>query len=509
MKIRYSILGILLASCATVPITAKGDYPVDYEVSLTAGGGSGEFAPYYISALRGGRLSSRNNLQAEGMVKRQMDLSDRFSYGFGIDLIGGCASSVNYERYSADDDSWTYHSVRPSAVWIQQLYADLKWRSLFVSAGLKERGSALLNNSLTSGDLTESGNARPMPQIRAGFIDFQDIPLTNGWVQIQGEAGYGKLLDDGWWEDMYNHYNYHITKKAFFNYKRLYFRTRPSERFSVTVGLQAVAKFGGTAYYYYKGELSRIMKFSSGIGTFLKMLLPYEDGGEGFYTGNHLGSWDLRARYTLNDGKQLFAYFSFPWEDGSGIGKLNGWDGLWGLEYKASETSFINGAVIEYLDFTNQSGPLHFNPGDFEGSTIPDHVSGSDDYYNNLGHNSYAYYGMSMGTPAVMAPIYNTDGYPAYKANAMRGFHVGVEGTVFPGLDYRLKGGYRKGWGSGYVLMPKPMHLAAVMLEANWRPAGIKGLTVNGRVELDRGNMPGNAFGAVVTLRYNGTLNFK
>ncbi|MDE5725984.1 MAG: hypothetical protein K2I12_08300, partial [Duncaniella sp.] len=88
MKIRYSILGILLASCATVPITAKGDYPVDYEVSLTAGGGSGEFAPYYISALRGGRLSSRNNLQAEGMVKRQMDLSDRFSYGFGIDLIG-------------------------------------------------------------------------------------------------------------------------------------------------------------------------------------------------------------------------------------------------------------------------------------------------------------------------------------------------------------------------------------------------------------------------------------
>ena len=53
------------------------------------------------------------------------------------------------------------------------------------------------------------------------------------------------------------------------------------------------------------------------------------------------------------------------------------------------------------------------------------------------------------------------------------------------------------------------MHLAAVMLEANWRPAGIKGLTVNGRVELDRGNMPGNAFGAVVTLRYNGTLNFK
>lgn len=507
MRICPSFIYGILAFSLLAPATAVAESPVDYSLSFSTGGGSGEFAPYYISSLRGGRYSSRYDVQAEGYVGKEMELDRRFSYGFGVDLIAGYSSSVDYDRYSASTESWSRHPERPSALRIQQLYGEVKWRSLFVSAGARERGSALLNNSLTSGDLVESGNARPVPQVRAGFIDFRDIPFTNGWVQIQGEAGYGIFLDDSWWEDHYNYYNYHITKDAYYNYKRLYFRTRPSERFSVTIGMQAVAKFGGTASYYNKGVLRRTEKFSADFATFVKMLFPYEDGGETFYTGNHLGSWDMRARYTLDDGKQLFAYFSFPWEDGSGIGKLNGWDGLWGLEYRAESPAVVSGAVIEYFDFTNQSGPLHFNPGDFDGTTIPDHVSGSDDYYNNLGHNSYAYYGMAIGTPAMMSPIYNTDGYPAFVGNAMRGFHIGIEGSVSPTLSYRLKGGYRKAWGSGYVLLPRPLHLTAVMLEANWRPAKIKGLTVNGRIELDRGNMPCNSFGAMLTVKYDGVFN--
>lgn len=510
MNIRYPIYALSLVSAlsALFPEQAKAGYPLDYEVSLTAGGGSGEFSPYYMSSLRGGRFSQQYNIQAEASVSRKMETKRRFSYGFGLDLIAGYSSAVDYGRYNASSSSWSSHAERPSAAWIQQLYGEVKWRSLFLSAGAKERGSALLDNNLTSGDLTESGNARPIPQIRAGFIDFQDIPFTNGWVQIQGEAGYGIFLDDRWWENHYNYYNYHITKDAYYNYKRLYFRSRPSERFSVTIGMQAVAKFGGKAYYYDKGVLSKTETFKSDFTTFMKMLFPYEDGKESFYTGNHLGSWDMRAVYRLNDGSHLSAYFSFPWEDGSGIGKLNGWDGLWGLGYRASEPELLSGAVIEYLDFTNQSGPLHFNPSDFEGTTIPDHVSGSDDYYNNIGHNSYAYYGMSIGTPALMAPIYNTNGYLAYKANAMRGFHVGLEGYITPSLGYRLKGGYRKAWGSGYVLLPQPLHLTAVMVEADWRPSAIKGLTVNGRIELDRGNMPCNSLGAMVTVRYSGNFNF-
>lgn len=499
-----------LSICCALTLSglcARADYPLNYEVSLTAGAGSGDFAPYYISSMRGGRFSSATNVQAEASVWRTLDMSGRFAYGFGLDLIGDYASAVDYGRYDMATSGWYEHDMRPSSARIQQLYGMVRYRSVFLSAGMREHSSGLLNQRLTSGDLVESGNARPIPQVRIGFVDFQDIPFTNGWVQIQGEVGYGKLLDNDWWRDHYNYYNYFLAVNSWYNYKRCYFRTRPSERLSVTVGMQAAAQFGGRTMFYDHGELSRMEYHDSGIKTFFKMLLPHGDGGEGFYTGNHLGAWDFKARYRLDGGHELSGYFSWPFEDGSGIGKQNGWDGLWGLEYKAPEKGgLVSGAVIEYLDFTNQSGPIHFNPDDWAGTTITGHASGSDDYYNNQGYNSYAYFGQSIGTPALMAPIYNKDGYNRYVGNAMRGFHVGVEGSLAAGLDYRLKGGYRKAWGSGYLMLPAPIHLTSVMLEMTWRPERIKGLSVNAQIEVDRGNMPANAFGGMVSVRYDGLL---
>lgn len=495
-----------VALTVMLALPAFADYPLDYELSFSAGTGSGKFAPYYISSLRHGRFTNADNIQAEASLWRSMDAEKRFSYGFGVDVIGDYSSAVGYERFNAADRSWMAHSERPSSFWLQQLYGELKYRSVFLEVGMKEQESAILDQSLSSGDLVESGNTRPIPQVRAGFIDFQNIPFTNGWVQIGGEIAYGRMIDDGWWRDHYNYYNWHITSDQWYNYKRCYFRTKPSQPLSVTVGMQAAGTFGGTTRYFYMGENTITQKNVSGVKAFFKMFLPMQDGGEGFYSGNHLGTWDLKARYRLRNGSELSAYFSWLWEDGSGIGKQNGWDGLWGIEYKAARKGIVSGALVEYLDFTNQSGPIHFSPDDYPGTTVPGHVSGADDYYNNATYNSYAYFGQSIGSPAMMAPIYNTDGYPAFVGNCLRGFHVGVEGSFLPSIDYRLKGGYRKAWGSGKELLPKPIHLTAVMLEASWRPDKVKGMTVNAEVEYDRGSMPGNAFGVLFSVKYNGLL---
>ena len=483
-----------------------GAYPLNYEASFTAGGGSGDFAPYYISSLRHGKLTQQYNTQLEGKVWRPLDDTERFSYGFGIDLIGGYASKVDYGRYD-QNTGWYEHKVGPSAGWIQQLYGEIKYRSVFVMAGLKEYESPLLNQNLTSGDLIESGNARPIPQLRVGLIDFQDIPYTSGWVQIQGEVGYGKYTDFGWIEDHYSFYNDAIEKGEWYNYKRCYFRTNPTKPFSVTIGMQAIAQFGGTQKHYYRGKLISTTKYPAKFKTFFKMLIPTQDGGEGFYTGDHLGTWDMRARYKLRNNDELFAYFSWLWTDGSGIGKLNGWDGLWGIEYKSSGKKILNGALIEYFDFTNQSGPLHYAPGDNEGGTIKDHASGSDNYYNNGFHRSYANYGMAVGPPTFMAPIYNLDGNPAFVANMMRGFHVGIEGSVTNDIDYRMKAGYRKSWGTGGVILPEPIHSTSVMVEAQWRVKHIQGLTLSCQCEVDRGKMPCNAFGAMFSVKYEGLFN--
>ncbi|MCM1163906.1 MAG: capsule assembly Wzi family protein [Muribaculaceae bacterium] len=503
MSMTMRLLGVALMM---MPLTADAQYALHYEASLTANAGSGDFAPHYISALKHGKVFSSQSTMAEARLWRPMDSDSRFDYGFGVSALAGISSAIDYDRYYAATGEWGTHSVRPKSIWLQELWGSARWRSIYLEAGMKEHGSALLNQKLTSGDLIESGNTRPIPQVRMGFAGFQPIPFTNGWVEIQGEVAYGKLIDDGWRREQYNYWNYHLVTNELYNYKRLYLRTKPEKPLSVIVGLQTVVFFGGHRMVYANGKMVQETHYPTNLKAYWDVFFPHEDGGEAFYTGNHVGAWDLRARYRLKNCDEISAYFSWPWEDGSGIGKMNGWDGLWGLEYKSASPKTVSGVVLEYLDFTNQSGPIHYAPSDYSGTTITDHASGADDYYNNNAHSSFAYFGRSLGSPALMAPAYNRSGYAGYLGNAMRGFHIGIEGEIMPGLTYIAKGGYRKAWGNGKFLLPHPIELTAVMIEASWQPARVKGLTVEGRFEIDRGNMPCNTVGAQVGIKYNGLL---
>lgn len=505
MKKSRLIAIIMLAVSA---LTASARFTAEYEAEALAGTASGDFAPYYISSLRHGRLTSPHNAQVMGRIWHITDTTKRFSWGFGVSLLGGYASTTDYERYTpADGGHWIVNPQHPTSFRVQEAYGEVKFRGVFMSVGAREHTSALLTQRLTSGDLVESGNAAPIPEARIGFINFQIIPFTNGWVQIQGEIGYGKMLDSDWWEDRYNRYNYHITSGEWYNYKRCYFRTKPAMPFSVTLGMQAAATFGGRMKRYIKGELVSERHFNLNFKSFWNAFLP-NPGGEDFYEGNHLGSWDFMARYRFSSGETVRAYFEWPWEDGSGIGRRNGWDGLWGLEYIAADRNgWLTGALVEYLDFTNQSGPQHFAPGDRPGTTIANESTGCDDYYNNQMYNAYAYYGMSIGTPALMAPIYNLDGYPAYIANRLRGFHAAAEGCISNSLRWRLKGGYRRAWGNGRIILPRPIHLTSVSADIDWEISSVPGLKVSGQLAYDHGEMPGNSFGALVSVSYRGLLN--
>lgn len=484
---------------------------INYEAEALVGFGSGTFAPYYIAANRHGLITQKTNTLLRLGASKIMAEDRRFDFGFGVEVLTGYASSTDYARFVPDADgsgTMTYHSCHPAAIWLQQLYGEVKYRSLFLNVGMKERTSALLNFELSSGDLTESGNARPIPQVRAGFIDFQDIPLTNGWVQIQGEISYGKFADNGWMKDHYNYYNWHINLGGLYTYKRCYFRTKPSQPFSLTLGMQMSGLFGGTTSFYNKGKLSYTEKCPQSVSTFFKMFLPVRGKGSDYYDGNTLGSWDIVARYRLPQGAQLKAYVEKPWEDGSGIGWQNGFDGLWGIEYVAADPdAIVGGAVVEYLDFTNQSGPLHWYPGDNPGTSLNSHVNGGDEYYNNYLSNSYMNYGMSLGTPMLRSPLYNVDGYMAYVDNRVRGFHAGISGTVIPGLRYRLLGSYRKGYGDGRIPTFSTRHTTSAMLEGAYSLPRVKGLAVKAQIAIDRGNMYGNTFGALISVSYNGVLN--
>ena len=492
---------VLFALCT---LSAGSQVDINCEAGIEANASTGDLAPYYIASGRGGTLTQQFSALLHAAASHDMDTTRRLSWGFGAEAWGGFASSADYLRF--DQGIFSPINRHPARLWLQQAYLEGKYRGVFVTAGQKRLGSPVLNDTLTSGDLVMSGNARPPVGLRTGFINFQNIPFTNGWVQISGEVGYYRLGDDAWLENHYNYYNHFITTDYWFHYKNIYLRTRPDQPFVFTIGGQAASQFGGTAHYYENGVETRTVKMDADIKAFWRTMIAGSGGnsaGDSFVEGNHVGSWDIILEYKLPRHGMLRGYHQRIWEDGTGIGMLNGFDGLWGLEYRSGNCSWLSGAVIEYIDLTNHSGPIHWASNDHEGSPITGHATGSDDYYNNYIYNGYQNRGMGIGSPFVTSPLYNRDGYMRYRDNVMRGFHAAVTGHINDRVQYRLMGSYRKAWGTPSIPRAGSVDDFSMMLEATCR---FNALTLKAQAAFDTGSLYGDNVGGLISLSYHGNF---
>ena len=510
------IICLVVAMIVATTIPASAEYSLDWEASTTVNLGTGDFAPYYIMSNNGGVITQPMTIMERGKLYRELKTDKRFEYGFGIDVVGNWSKSTDYSRYDLGTDSYYTHAERPAYAWIQQLWGSIKYRAVFLTIGIKENDRSIFNMQLSSGNLTESNNARPIPQIRAGFLDFVDIPFTNGWVEIQGELAYGKNLDKKWIENHYNYYNNFISTDWWYHYARCYFQSKPEMPFSVIAGMQHGAQFGGTYQSYIGGKpYGDPVVHKIKASDFFHIFFPTQwgkgdvNGDQVYYMGNHVGTWDLRLRYRFRDDSQLIGYMHSLWEDGSGIGKLNGFDGVWGLEYKAPKPGIVSGVVLEYIDFTNQSGHVHYNKNDHPSTEIKNHAQGADDYYNNYMYNGWTNYGMSIGSPFITSTIYNTDGYMRYRDNRIRGFHLGVNGKVNEHLDYRVLLSHRTSWGTPFIPALEKRHDTSMMVEADYTFPHHPNLHLKGQIAFDAGNLIGNNVGALVSLTYKGDLTFK
>lgn len=507
-KIFKILLGCIMAFVAGDEVSLA-DKPFYYYASLTGQASSKSLAPYMLGSWNEGRYVEGSGIWQEAGLMAPLDMSERLSWSAGFGYLAGAGSKTEYGRWNEVSESWSKHGVRRSGFRLTQLFGEVKYRSVFLTVGMKDYKSHIVDGSLSSGDFTRSNNASPIPGVAIGFLDFEDIPFTKGWLQINGEIMYGRFTDSGFKNKEFNHYSGTEALNLWYNYKRCYFRTNPNKNFHVTLGMQAAGVFAGTSYSYREGKLDRINKRGFKWEDFFQMLFPRE-GGEDYYTGNHVGSWDLKAVYRFRDDSRLNFYFEWPWEDGSGIGKLNGWDGLWGIQYNFPKNGIVSKVVFEYLDFTNQAGPLHYDPEDKPDSPLTGIAQGADNYYNNDYYGAYANYGMSIGTPFLVSPIYNRSGALNYLHTRARGFHFAIEGSPISRLNYRLKLGHEKAGGYGMFPVFKRISSTSGMIEANFKPAlKIPGLEVGLRMAFDKGALRGDNFGAQAQITYRGVFNLK
>lgn len=492
-------LGVPLAAAAAEPVN------IDYSASVIANASTGSFAPYMIGSWNSGRIVNGQGIWQDGYVAKHIDKTRRYSWGAGVEYIAGYGSEVEYDRYDGNG-AWSTVGRRQSSLRLIQLYAEVKHRSVFLSVGMKERGSNIVDDALSSGDLARSNNARPIPGVMAGFIEYQDIPFTQGWVQINGELMWGRLFGNGVADKCFNRYTGVYGQNLWYHYKYCFLRSKPTERLCVTAGVQESAMFGGSSYLYWKGHLHEEDHRGFHLSNLWHTFFPEHKNGEGNAIGNSMGCWSMNARYLFKNNTTLEFYLEWPFEDGSGIAKRTGFDGLWGLQFTMPDFAPVHRIVVEYLDFTNQGGPIHHQNHDFSNSNLHVNIGGADDYYNNDRYGPFVSYGMAIGSAFLKAPIYYTDGVWCFRNNRCRGMHAALTGAIIPTLDYTLKFSAQKAWGSGRIPAAHGLENYSTSLTLDWKSQDIRGLGLKLDLAFDAGKLRGNNFGAMLTASWSGNL---
>ena len=431
---------------------------VTYDLTTEVAVGTGDYTAFQLVTNRHHVLGTRSNTAyLRGAVHVDHAFNRNWKLSGAVDAI----AAVHADH----------------KVYLQQCYVNLSWKSFFIEAGTREEPQVVRDDLLSSGSFVKGTNAKPIPQIHVGTKGFWTVPYTKDWLQINFDFGYGKFLDNQFHEDrFYQGNNTRYTKGAYYHQKHLYLRSNPDKRFFVTVGIEHAVQFGGTMYKYEKGELIAKKK-PANLKAFWRAILPTGDSQyfenesmEDWVYGNHVGVMTYQIGWNINKHHQVQAYLDNPFEDGSGVRKGNGWDGLWGLQYtnKTPGRQYVRGAVFEYFQTTNQSGPIHWDRGDYPEpirNQITDKVTGVDEYYNHDFYDGYAYYGMTPGNALIPSPIYNKDGYLAYHDNRIKAWHLGIHGEITDRLSYLVKGSYREGWGTYLVPLAEKHHSFDAMLQ--------------------------------------------
>lgn len=459
-----------------------------YKGEIRASFAGGEYTPFWlVSNIHGLGSPEFNNGYVRGEIYKPMDKQERFSWGAGADISG----------------AWNL----PAPFAIRQLYGELHYRALWISIGSRNFGSYYNNHRLSSGDLLFSDNAMAIPQVRAGTNGFAPFWGTKRWFSVKGYLAYG-FFTDSKWEKHWVVPGGNRTSGTLFCSRGLWLKFGNWEKFPLTldVGIEMGTQFGGTVYWEGK-KINMPSKFVD----WLKALVPLpgdEDTPDGEQTnvqGNMNGEYSISVSYSPTPDWLIRPYWEHYFEDQSQLTFEYGpWkDGLWGLELKFPKNRFVSGLVYEYIYTKDQTGPVNhdFTP------EIPEQVSGADGYYSHYLYNAWQNWGMSMGTPLAISPLYNRDHRLRIYNTRFIANHIGLEGDPLDCLKWRMLLTFSQNWGNYKYPYPDVYNNFSGLIEAQYRPKWLKGYIAKMALAWDHGKLLGNNFGGMISIGYEGNFS--
>ena len=107
----------MMSQAFAMPADSAGTAPgLEYSATVNALASSGEFAPYMIGSWNYGRTVAKNQIALDLEAHRELDLSRRFSWGAGAEVITGYSHKASYQLYDAESQTWTSRSTGPAPI---------------------------------------------------------------------------------------------------------------------------------------------------------------------------------------------------------------------------------------------------------------------------------------------------------------------------------------------------------------------------------------------------------
>lgn len=471
---------------------------IQYKIEAQASVAKGK-TPLWLNANHYGLSSlEQTNGYLRASVERALrnDSTRRWGVGYGLDVV----APVNYGAKAI----------------VQQAFVEARWLHGVLTIGSKEFPLELKNNRLSSGSQTLGINARPVPQVRLALPEYWVLPFGREWLRMKGHIAFGKMTDDNWQHSFVSKTEKYADD-VLYHSKAGYLMIGNPDRFypfSIELGLEMAATFGGTAYRPEADGTTTVMQGGTGVRDFWHAIVPGgADVGETIYqnaAGNQLGSWLMRVNYDA-DRWGLSVYADKYFEDHSsmfmldydGYGTGDEWnvgkkrryfvydlkDIMLGAEVRLKDYRWVNHIVLEYLYSQYQSGPIYHD----HTKNISDHIGGRDRFYNHGIYTGWQHWGQAIGNPLYTAPLYNTDGRINFQNNRFTAYHVGLSGHPTDQIDYRLLATYQAGLGTYDNPFTKTRRNVSTMLEVNcwlgrgWKITGAYGMDLGGLLKHNNG----------------------
>ncbi|MBP1615294.1 MAG: hypothetical protein H6Q13_2742 [Bacteroidetes bacterium] len=477
---KSTVTTLLLAAFASVFAKAQSTKELTYTIRTGLTNSSGSHAPLWLSANKQGLSSiSKDNGYLLAGLFLPMDSAKSFSYAFGLEL----ATAYNFT----------------SSFIVQQAYADFNYRRITLSIGSKERQPEFVNPTLSSGGLTLSGNARPIPQVWVGLADYLPVPHTHEWLAIRGHIAYGRFTDDNWQKDFATP-RAKRTREVLYHSKAFYFKVGNRQKFPVVFegGIQMETQFGGKQYV--DGIKTNL---PSKLKNYFKVIVPSAGGKESPVSdqenieGNIVGSWHASLSYYTGDWK-LRAYYEHYFEDHSMLAFSYPWvDGLYAFELTFPKNPVVSQFVYEFMGSCDQTSPKSGRP----------ITSSFDNYYNHGIYSGWQHWGMGLGNPLLTSPIYNTDGQIQFQNNRVLVNHFGITGNPTSELSYRMMLSLTRNWGTYEQPYEKMKTQTYTLAELTYAPAKLNGWSFTASYATDHGSVIGNNNGGMFVIRKSGLLS--